>query len=187
MRAQDQFVPMRRDLVIGPEIPGDRFVAHLLGNRDAVFLHLAVGVIGAGADPEATAMLQQYEFRLPARRIAKRFDGIIRCHPHGGGPIKDRCRRRALNTDGFELSDVLLDGRFVASGPAGNHKMFDLNRTAGRPRFIAKNKRNNSRRHGTSTKYPTRKRAKTARVAMHLQCHRTHCTSRALYYMGRKP
>ena len=50
-RAQDQAVPVRRDVIKRPENGRDRFLAHLLGNGDPVFFHLAVGMVGPGADP----------------------------------------------------------------------------------------------------------------------------------------
>ena len=138
---------MRCNIFVIPERRRDRLVAHLLGHRDAVFLHLAVGVIGTGADPQPLAVTKQDELRFTARRFAEHLDGFIGGEPRRRGAIEDRHARRALDAERFEFGDVLFQRRFVAAGPAGDHQPVDLDIAAARAGLAMKYERQNTRRH----------------------------------------
>ncbi len=127
VRAQDQAVPVRHDLVIGPELRRDRLVAHLLGDADAIGLDLAVGVVGAQADPEPPAVLQQDVFGLAAGGLADRFDLAGAGEARRRDAVKDRRGGRPLHAQFLEFLDVLLDRRGIAAGPAGDHGVTDRN------------------------------------------------------------
>src|SRR3984893_13345425 len=77
MRTQDHLIPVTDDLLEFPQHGRDRLVAHLLGDRDAVSLHLAVGVVGGGADKDAALPADQHELDLPARFRAADFDAVF--------------------------------------------------------------------------------------------------------------
>ena len=62
---------MADDVLELPQRRRDRLVAHLLGDRDAVGLDLAVGVVGAEADEDAALPADQHELDLAAG-IARR-------------------------------------------------------------------------------------------------------------------
>jgi hypothetical protein len=116
---------MRGKVVIGPEHGSDGLLAHLLGDGHPVLLDLAVGVVGAGADPELARVLQQHELHLAAGALAHRLDRVGGGEPRGRDAVEDRCRGRALHAQRFEFPDVLLDRGRIASGPAGNHGLRD--------------------------------------------------------------
>src|SRR4029077_8371807 len=119
-------------------------------HRDAVFLHLAVGMVGAGANPEPAVVLQQHEFALPARRLAQHLDAVGDRQPRRRGAIEDRRRCRRLYAERAEFLDVQLDGGAVAPGPAGHHKVIDGDVAPRQPGIVVKEKRKHARRHRTS-------------------------------------
>jgi len=65
--AEQQIVPMIRDVVVEPKCRRDRLVAHLLRNGHAIGLDLAVRMVGADADIESAGALDQDELGLSAR------------------------------------------------------------------------------------------------------------------------
>ena len=85
MCAQDQAIPVRRDVVVSPKHRGYRFLAHLLGDGHPIFLHLPIGVIGAGADPKLPCVLQQHELPFSARRVAEHLDAVGNGQPRRRG------------------------------------------------------------------------------------------------------
>src|SRR6202451_2259530 len=148
--AQHQLVPMRRYLDHRTEFRRDRLVAHLLRHRDAVFLHLTVGMVGTGADPQPAVLLQEHELTLPARCLAEPLDAVGEGQPRRRGAIEDRRRRRRFYAERTEFLDVQLDGGAVAPGPAGHHEVFNRDVASRQPGIVVKQKRKYARRHWTS-------------------------------------
>src|SRR5882724_10595104 len=75
-RTQDHLVPVTDDVFELPQYGRHHLVAHLLRHGDAVGLDLAVGVIGAQADEDASLPADQHEFDLAAGIAAANLDRI---------------------------------------------------------------------------------------------------------------
>ena len=123
---------MTRDILQLPQLRGDRLVAHLLGNRDAVAFDLAIGVVGTSAYKDATLPADQYKLNLSAGIGATHFDAVVHRQPPCRDPIIDRRRDRARDPDRLELGDVLVAGDRIAAGPAGDDDLIDRQRQRGR-------------------------------------------------------
>ena len=125
-------IPVTGDFIEVPQRRRHGLVAHLLGHRDAVGLHLAVSVVGADADKNAALPADQDEFNLAARLIAADFDAIGGGQPPRGDTIIDRGRCRRRNTDPLEFGDVFIARDRIAAGPAGDNGLIDRQRQRGR-------------------------------------------------------
>src|SRR5262252_1417377 len=125
MGAQLELVPMRRDLIEPPEYRGHRLVAHLLGHRDPIGLDLAVGVIGASADPQSPVVPQEHELDFAAGMRAHRLDLSPGGEPRRRYAVEDRRHGRAFDAERLKLPDVLLHRRGVAPRPAGDDHIVD--------------------------------------------------------------
>src|SRR3954464_12114993 len=116
---------MADDVLELPQFGSNRLVAHLLGNRDAVGLDLAVGMVGATADEDAALPADQHELDLAAGIFAADLDAVSQRQPAGGDAVIDRRRGWTRDADGFEFGDVLVARDRIAPGPAGDHGLID--------------------------------------------------------------
>ena len=114
---------MRLDFLEAPGGAADRLGAHLLGNGDAVALDLAVGVVGADRDPEPVGGTDQHWLDLARTVVAQHLDALGLGQHLRGGAVVDRHPRRRLDADRLQFLDVMIEGRHVAAGPAGNHQI----------------------------------------------------------------
>src|ERR1019366_10772443 len=81
IRAQDHLIPVTGNLLQFPQHRRHHLVAHLFRHRDAVGLHLSIGVIGAEADKDAALPADQDELDFATGIIAADFDAVS-----GGDP-----------------------------------------------------------------------------------------------------
>ena len=65
-RISELVQPVNGDVVETPEQRRDGLLAHLFGDRDAIGFDFAVGMIGAGADPQRAFRFQQHELHFAA-------------------------------------------------------------------------------------------------------------------------
>jgi len=131
-RMQLQPIPVAFDFRQRPPARRDRLVAHLLGDRDAVGLDLAVGVIRSGADPELAVGVEDHELDLARRVAADRFDAARSRDAARADAVVHRRSLRARHADRLEFDDVVLHRSDVAAGPAGDHGAGDRRRAARR-------------------------------------------------------
>jgi len=59
MGGEFEAVPVRGDIIEAPEAGCDGFVAKLLGERDADGFSFAIGVVGAGTDPQVAMLTRK--------------------------------------------------------------------------------------------------------------------------------
>ena len=62
-----------------PDVAAHRLGAHLLGQRNADGLRLAVGMVRADTDKEALFKAIDHALDLAARLIAQRLVGVVGC------------------------------------------------------------------------------------------------------------
>ncbi len=122
-RAQDQPVPMRRDVAEPPKKRAHGLRAHLLRQRDADRLRLAVGVIGAEPEPQAIGERIDHHLRLAARVAADHLDRVRGGEQRRGDAIEDRRRLRPRNAERFELTNMRLERGLIASRPSRDDEM----------------------------------------------------------------
>jgi hypothetical protein len=107
----------------GPHLSRERFVAHLLGDLDAVGLHSPVRMIGADTDIQMSFPLHQDELDLSARIIAADFDDGVSGQAARRHAIKSRNGEGPRDPELFQFTDVLLHGDGIAARPAGDHDL----------------------------------------------------------------
>src|SRR5574340_459583 len=125
VRAQDEAVPAVRHLLPRPHAGGDRLVAHLLGYRDVVRLHLAVGVVRAGAYPQAAVDAQHDELHFAARFRAGGLDAVGGGDARGADTVVHGRAGGPRHADLFQLPDVFFHRRDITRCPAGDHRAPD--------------------------------------------------------------
>ena len=118
--AQDQFVPMVCDFFQRPHGCGDRLVAHLLGNSDAIGLHFPVCVVRADADIEPAVMGEDQRLDLTARLFAACLYGSRRGQACSGNPVIGWRHGRPCHAERFQFADMVFHCLLVAAGPAGD-------------------------------------------------------------------
>src|SRR5712692_7491460 len=114
------------DLRESPKLPADRLGAHLLRYGDAVDLDFTVGMVRADAHVHRIGIRNKHELHFTARVFADDVHFGRRGEQIRAEPIKARYRARALHADGSKLGDMVLDGRLVAPGPAGDDEARDV-------------------------------------------------------------
>lgn len=68
---------MHSHILEPPNLAAHRLGAHLLGQRNADGLRLAVGMVRADTDKEALFKAIDHALDLAARLIAKHLDGVV--------------------------------------------------------------------------------------------------------------
>src|SRR5438309_11606925 len=114
---------MRRDVGKTPETRPDGLAAHLLRQRDADRFGLAVGVIGAEAEPHPIAERIDNALDLAARIAADHLYALRYRQQRRGNAIKDRCRFRPRDAECFELTNVRFERALIAPCPSGDDEM----------------------------------------------------------------
>ncbi|MNR41582.1 hypothetical protein D3C85_1599820 [compost metagenome] len=83
-------------------------------------------MVRADADVQRVRALQQHEFGLARRVVARHLKDIIGGQQRGGQRVERRHGGGRLHAQRLQFFDVMLDGGGVAASPAGNDESLDV-------------------------------------------------------------